>query len=92
MTRRDTQLNNVQVTAYLLDRLRKSKPIFYPNFAMLGATRKMISNKWKSVKVSITLSFLHKLIKFPHLVKAGHKRDLLWQFSNTVLQEQELQM
>ena len=50
------------------------------NFALLGAPRKMMSNKWKSVKVSITLSFLHKLahklINFHDPVKADHKLDL----------------
>ena len=49
-----------------------SKSIFYANFAVPEDPRKMISNKWKSVKVSITLSFLHKLIRLPNLVKAGH--------------------
>ena len=43
---------------------------------MLGAPRKTKGNKWKSVKVSITLSFLHKLIKLYNLAKAGHKHDL----------------
>ena len=35
-----------------------------------------LSNKWKSVKVSITLSFLLKLIKFYNLVKVGYKDDI----------------
>ena len=49
---------------------------FHTNFVMLGAPRKMISNKWKlSVKVIMTLSFLHKLIRLHNLVKAGHKHD-----------------
>ena len=44
---------------------------------MLGASRKMIGNKWNSVKVSITLSFSRKLIKLPDTVRAGHKHDLV---------------
>ena len=44
---------------------------------MPGAQRKMISNIWRSVNVSIILSFLHKLIKIHNLVKAGEKHDLL---------------
>ena len=44
---------------------------------MLGAPRKMMSYKWKSVKVIITFSFLHKLIKLHNLVKASHEHDLL---------------
>ena len=39
--------------------------------------RKMISNERKSVKVIITLGFLHKLIKLPNLTKAGHKYELV---------------
>ena len=37
----------------------------------------MIRNKWKPVKVNITLSFLQKLIRLYNLVKAGHKNELL---------------
>ena len=46
---------------------------------MLGAPRKMmISNKWKSVKASITLCFLHELIDDEgNLVKADHEHGLL---------------
>ena len=43
---------------------------------MRGALRKIKTNKWESVKVSITLSFLHKLIKLHNLVNEGHKDDL----------------
>ena len=57
---------------------------FYTNFAVLGAPRKISNDKWKSVKVSITVSFLHKLIKLHNLVKAGHKHDVLLAISNTV--------
>ena len=74
----------MQVAVYLLERLFGTKPIFYRNFAICGAPIKVISNKWKSIKVSITLGFLHKLIKRHNLVNAAHEHDLLWQFLNTV--------
>ena len=43
---------------------------------MLGVPRTMISNNWKYVKASITLDFLHKLVKLHNLVRADHKQDL----------------
>ena len=44
---------------------------------MLGVPRKLISNKWTSVKVSIVISFLQKLIDGEgNLVKAAYKHDL----------------
>ena len=71
------QLSDMQVNVYLLERLCGSKLFFYTNFAILGAPTQMVSKKWKSVKVRVTLGFLHKLIKRCNLVSAGHKHDLL---------------
>ena len=63
----------MQVHVYLLDRLCRGELIFDTNFVILGAPRQMISKQWKSVKLSITLGFLCRLIKLCNLVKAGHK-------------------
>ena len=43
------------------------------DFAILGAPRRMISKKWKSVKLSITIGFLCKLIQRCSLANAGHQ-------------------
>ena len=51
---------------------------------MIGASRKVLNNKCKSVQVS----FLHKLIKLHNLVTAGHKHEIYFLaiFENCVYQ------
>ena len=51
---------------------------------MLEAPRKMTNNKCKSFNVSITLTCLHKLVKFHNLVDEGHKHNLLLAIWNTM--------
>ena len=63
----------MQVHVYLLERLCGGELIFDTNFAILGGPRQMMSKKWKSAKLSITLGFLCKLIKRCNPINVGHK-------------------
>ena len=75
--------------------------IFYTfNFAILGAPKKMINEQWKSVKVSIRLGFLPKLIERCNLVNVDHKHYLrlkifeyrVYQNSNTKCKQTQSSM